>query len=198
MIKLTAADFNRIIKACRHYTNKASHNDLGKVIKVRQHDRRIMVTALDGAKIFQTVVLMNTNDDTCTLNNDETCLLTCDIGPVDKSEPFVRIENDGNTVSITTASSTQQYHLPLKANEVHLGEFIRLLSAEPVHTVYFDSKVLLDALAGYKGKVIKVDFCSNTKGIIIHSTDSRSLVLPIHPKSATMLPLLDDNLFDNQ
>ena len=197
MIKLTASAFNHIIKSCKHYTNKAGLNDLSKIIKVRQHNQRIMVTALDGAKMFQTVVPIDTND-TSTLNNDETCLLPCDIKPVNKSEPFVEIENDGNTVSITTASSTQQYRLPLKANEVHLGDIIRLLSTEPVHTVYFDPKVLSGALAGYTGSVIKVDFCSGTKGIIIHSEDSRSLVLPLHPKSATKRSFLDDSLFDNQ
>ena len=175
-LSMKIKDFNSIINRCKKYRgNDTTSPVLGYVLLDVRAPKELYVTALDGHKGITFSVACN--------SAETGKILLPAFKPLNKTaDGNVEIKADRGNITVSTAGGSQT----LPTVETDYPNFQRLFPKdEPLQTVYFDPKLLADALSAFAGPV-KIDLMPGPGCFQLTDIDgAKALALPLSPKTTS-------------
>lgn len=178
-IKMTADDFNAIVKACKPFVAKKPIQPATASIHLSCDGHTVTALALDGVKALKMTVGAVEPSDRCEISMPP-------LKPVKAKEtPFVEVCGGGSkTITVVTSTGTQivpiDYCDPGIAKSVSERAYA---NTESVKSVFFNPQELAAAFAAIPTECVRIDYYGEVKPIEFHAMSDREayhgIVLPM-------------------
>lgn len=171
-IVLKNTNFDFIMKSCKNIVGKHSNRVLTQ-IRLTSFKGSVVAEALNGVQLIRVQV-------PCEHGSDEGVMLVPLCAPVGRNASYVWLCTDKDTVTV----STEVLHTQYKAVLGVFPDTDKLFPSEdPVCEMYFDPKVLIEALSPFKvSKFVKLEIRGAEKSLVLSSKYMSGLAVPLNPK----------------
>lgn len=168
-VTMDTSNLRTIFDACKSFVSKSDLRPELQTVQLNFIRKRCTAYATDGVKLMSLVAPYT--------DGDEGSMLV----PIIKlpKDPFVTLSDEGNEIVFDFGGSKQTV-------KKYAGVFFEnperfFPTTDPTYTIYFDVKNLNDALDGFKGKAVRLDFFGPLSACTITGSGRKALVFPVKP-----------------